>query len=121
MNIRKLRVADQIKRAVAKHLQATISAPRVHEVIVNDDWLSADLKVANIFFCSLNGPAAEDPRLKELLRGLQSISSFLKKTISHELNLRRMPDFVWHYDKSIDEGRRIDQILDGISQTSPGE
>jgi ribosome-binding factor A len=117
MNIRSLRVADQIKRAIAKHLLETVSDPRVQEVMVTDVSLSADLKVANIFFYHLNCDPEEIGRFKEIERGLNSVSSFLKKTLSHELNLRRMPEIVWRYDKSIDEGRKIDQILDSIDQS----
>jgi ribosome-binding factor A len=115
MNLRKLRIGDQIKRAVTHHLLTTISDPRVRDIVVTDVSLSADLKIANLFYHHLTDDLSQNERLEKIERGLRSISSFLKKAVSRDLNLKHVPEFTWLYDKSIDEGRKIDQILETIN------
>ena len=68
-------------------------------------------------FVSHLGPASER---KEVLRGLQSAAPFLHNELVRRLDLRRVPDFRFVFDPSIERGARLAEIIHTLEDEESG-
>ena len=104
------RVADEIRQALARILQAEMRDPRVGFVTLTDVELSPDLRHARVFVSFIGADA--DPALRVLRRA----APFLRRSLAREAGLRFTPELRFEIDASIDGGFRVDRILDEISE-----
>ncbi|HOS97882.1 MAG TPA: 30S ribosome-binding factor RbfA [Deltaproteobacteria bacterium] len=109
LSIRQARVGDLIRQCVAEFLPRKVKDPRVEGVTITGADVSVDLKVARLYYCTLD-PARKD----EALEGLQSAAGFLRHELKKTLRLKTVPSLLFSYDESFDYGSRIDRILDAI-------
>ncbi len=107
---RSTRVADQIRMEVADILSRKIKDPRVHFVTVTDVTMTADLRIARVYVTARNSEQFE----REVGPGLKSASGFIRSEIGRRLNLRYTPELVFFHDTSMDNGQRMDQLLDSL-------
>jgi ribosome-binding factor A len=54
------------------------------------------------------------------LAGLESSRGILQQQVNRELHLKRTPQLVFEYDRSIERGVRLSKLLDELS-SEPGE
>ncbi len=54
----------------------------------------------------------EDKKL--VMQGLKSAGGFLRREISHSIDLRYMPELVFQLDESIETGARINQMINDL-------
>ena len=101
------RVSGQIQRAISDLLYKRISDPRLKNAAISEVKMSADLKLAKIYYTL---PDKESARA-DALAGFNSASGFVKRTLARELGLRYMPDLKFYYDDSFDYGAKIDNLL----------
>ncbi|MEK8088522.1 30S ribosome-binding factor RbfA [Thermithiobacillus plumbiphilus] len=104
-------------RRVGHLLQQEIAAilPEVRDVragqgilpTISGVDLSPDMKSARIFFSVMTGPEhAEDVR-----QALQNASGYIRHQLGRRLDLRRIPNLVFAYDTSFDEGAHMSRLL----------
>jgi ribosome-binding factor A len=87
-------------------------------VTVTGVEVSADLKNATVFVSVLG--SEEDAR--QAMQGLESASGFLRRELGRCLNMRVTPELVFRYDRSYEQGLKIDTLLDTISaQSGPAD
>lgn len=108
-SFRKDRVADLVREVVSDIIKNDIKDPRVQGITVTEVKMSADLKSARIFFCSL-----ADGKTETHLAGLQSAEGFIRKRLRDELDLKYVPQIAFAYDSSFDYSDRINSILNKI-------
>jgi len=107
MNIRKVRLTDEIRDLVGTCFQGgQLDDPRLHQVTVTGVKLSPDLQVASIYF-----RVYSDMNLDEILLGLRSATGFFKRKLARNLKIRRVPDLRYFYDKSVEQGSKIEQLI----------
>jgi ribosome-binding factor A len=106
------RVAALIQEALSVLLIKSIKDPRVHSAIITGVKMSADLKLAKVYFVISSHVATQE----EALAGFQKAKGFIKYTLAQQLNMRYMPELIFYYDKSIDHGFHIDSILKKLEQ-----
>lgn len=112
MGLRKDQLADQIRDLLALNFQGgRLSDPRLESVTVTAVKLTADLQQATVFYRTYN--EADGPNA---MRGLQSAAGRLRKSLSEALDIRRVPELHFKYDKSIEYAGRIETVLDAIHQ-----
>lgn len=105
------RVAELVQRELAKLLAKQVNDPRIGFVTVTSVELSKDLKHAKVYVTRLD--QEEDSGGKEqLLRALTHASGFLRRELSHELNLRVSPTFRFYYDTSIENGNKLSKLIE---------
>lgn len=102
------RVAEQIQRELAELLRLEVKDPRVGMITLTDVEVSADYAHAKVFFTLLG----DESRVKEALKGLQSAAGFLRSEVAHRMKLRVMPQLHFVHDTSIENGMRLDQLID---------
>ena len=108
MGLRKDRLADQIRDIVSGFFTGgKLSDPRLEGVSITHVKLSADLQIAHIYFRLFSGEDA----ISEVTPALRSCASLLRKGLSQELRVRRVPELIFLYDESIERGARIEKLL----------
>ncbi|MCP3676714.1 MAG: 30S ribosome-binding factor RbfA [Deltaproteobacteria bacterium] len=108
------RVGDLIRKEIAVMLLGDIRDPRVALVTITKVSVSDDLQQAKVYFTTLGD---EDER-GEALKGLQSASGFIRRTLAQRVSLRRIPSIRFTYDSSIEYGDHIEQLIERAREGS---
>ena len=101
------RVGGLIQETLSVLLKKSINDPRVQAATITGVKMSADLKLARIYFAISDLVATKE----EAMAGFDKAKGFIKYSLAQQLNMRYMPELVFYYDKSIDHGFHIDSIL----------
>jgi ribosome-binding factor A len=69
--------------------------------------MSRDLCVADVYFSVLDSDS-----LKDVVAALEGAKGFLRTKVAAVLGLRRSAELRFHVDRSIEEGMRLDRIIE---------
>ncbi len=108
------RIADQVQRDLAQLIQREIKDPRLGMVTISFVKVAKDLGYADIYVTVMAyGDQAEDPQaaIKESLKVLNNAAGFLRGQLSRQIKLRVMPQLRFHFDESVDRGRRLNDLI----------
>lgn len=108
------RVARAIKEEVSKIIQEEVKDPRIGFITITDVELSDDLRHAKVFV-SVYGDESKKEKEKAL-RGLSSAAGFIRKEMGKKIKLRYTPEVVFKWDRSIERGAHIEELLRQIKQ-----
>lgn len=106
---RQLRVGEMIRHALAEMLARGDIHDDViatHVITVSEVRMSPDLKLATVFVRPLGG---ED--IEPVLAAFERNKRFLRGEIAHAVNLKYAPELRFRADRSFDEARRIEELL----------
>jgi ribosome-binding factor A len=109
---RQQRVAEQVRHELSQLIEREIDDPRLELISVTDATISPDLREASVYVSSLQGEAARG----EVLAGLEAARGFLRHGLAERLKLRVVPDLHFRWDKSLETGDRISQLIDQIEE-----
>ncbi len=104
------RVSGLIQETLSDLLNKRIHDPRLHMATITSVKMSADLKLARVYFAIYG----DDKKSEDAARGFESARGFIKRILAPKLGLRYMPDLKFFYDDSFDYGSHIDQLLEKI-------
>ena len=104
------RVSGLIQEVLSNLLKKDIHDPRLHMATITNVKMSADLKLARIYF-SIYG---DHNKREAAAKGFESARGFIKRSLARRLGLRYMPDLNFFYDESFDYGSHIDELLKRI-------
>lgn len=115
-NHRHERVAEEIHHEVSAMLAGELKDPRVAGFItLTEVRVTPDLKHARIFV-SVYGTPAERASAR---KGLEAASGYIRRELTHRLQMRRIPELHFVLDSSSVEGERIDELLRKASDSEP--
>jgi ribosome-binding factor A len=106
------RIAALIKEELARALTQKARDPRIGFVTVTQVEVSEDLKFAKVFYSVLG----TDEQKQKTAEGLEKARGFLQKDIAQNLNIRFTPHLNFILDPSLDEGMKIDAIIQKIHE-----
>jgi ribosome-binding factor A len=104
------RVSGLIQETLSDLLNKRIHDPRLHMATITSVKMSADLKIARVYFAIYG----DDKKSEDAVKGFESARGFIKRNLASKLGLRYMPDLKFFYDDSLDYGSHIDQLLEKI-------
>jgi ribosome-binding factor A len=104
---RRERVAHQIQAELANLLLREARDPRLQSVTLTEVRITADLRVARVFFRTLTADAT--PR--EADAALRRATPFLRRQLGRALGMRVTPELRFEYDTTPDTARRVDALL----------
>ena len=111
------RVSGLIQETLSDLLNKRIHDPRLHMATITRVKMSADLKIARVYFAIYG----DDKKSQDAVKGFESARGFIKRNLASKLGLRYMPDLKFFYDDSFDYGSHIDQLLKKIkTDDGPG-
>lgn len=114
---RQRRVAEFVKEEMGELLARHIHDPRLEWVTVTDAQITPDLSVARVYY-SVVGDAEQVQQAQE---GLERAKGYLRRELAARLKLRVVPQLEFHYDEALQQGRRIDDLLDKIHREDAGD
>jgi ribosome-binding factor A len=101
------RVADEVRRVLARLIHEELRDPRVGFVTLTEVRVSPDLRHALAFFTVLDAA-----RREETLAGLDRAAPFLRRSLAREARLRFTPDLRFVFDEAAAGAARIEAIFD---------
>lgn len=111
---RSQRLGEQMRRDISSLLEIELSEYAPGLVTFTRVRLTDDLRYAKVFFSYL-GEADERTRVQEyLMRERKRIRSEVGKL----LHVRHIPELTFVFDPSVEEGIRIEKLLDEIKDES---
>ena len=106
------RINNLIRREISELLQRQVKDPRLGTFIaVTEVSTSPDLKHAKVFVSYISSQEEK----QEILNALTTAAGFLRKELTKNLRLRRIPELSFHWDDSIEQGDRLLRLIDQVS------
>jgi ribosome-binding factor A len=105
------RVSGLIQEVLSDLLKKRIHDPRLQMATITKVKMSADLKLARIYF-TIYG---DRKKSEDAANGFDSARGFIKRNLARRLGLRYMPELKFFYDESFDYGLHIDKLLKKIT------
>ena len=93
------RIADLIKVEISQILYKEVKDPRVQGITVLNVLLTPDMKKADILISQSNSFNEIDS--EEVRKGLENAKGFIRKKLSHNLNLRRTPEIFFKIEEFV--------------------
>jgi ribosome-binding factor A len=115
---RAVRVAAQLRQEIARLVSRDLADPRLGGLIVSNAWLSADLRVAKVYYrIATTARGAElDARRGDAQKALERASGRMRKAVTARLGLRVAPELRFLYDEGQDARDRIEQLLEEVKR-----
>ena len=104
------RVGELIQQVLSDTLRKDINDPRLEMTTISGVKMSADLRIAKIYYTASGDPQQQ----KNVARGFEKASGFLKRSLGRQLQLRYMPELKFFLDESFDYASKIDKLLASI-------
>ncbi len=108
---RSRRVAELIKRELARLIARVLHDNRINAVSVTAVTVSKDLKQSTIYVSSID----ETLEASQIEKLLNHSSKYLRHLLSQQINLRVTPKLVFKYDDSIRRGVELTQLIDKLN------
>ena len=115
---RRARLNEQIKREISELVRSEVRDPRVGVPTVTAVDVTADLWLARVYVRP--GPADPGAPVGEILEGLRAAAPFMRRALGRALTLRRVPELRFLPDRTVEEARRIEEILREVLPDSAG-
>ena len=101
------RVAHLVQAELAAWFLRDATNRRLQQVTVTAVRMSPDLRLARVYFRTLEGAQAEADTQRALVRA----TPHLRRVLGRALALRVTPELRFEYDVTPDQARRVDELL----------
>lgn len=105
------RVRGLLQETVAEILLREVKDPRVEGITLTGVDITPDLKLAKIYFSTLQSENRE-----AALAGLKSAAGYIKRQIAIRLQLRHTPELRFFYDTTLEKANRLESLLRQVEQ-----
>ena len=114
MNIkRKNRISEEIRKVVSELLMNGIKDPRVSSMTtITKVSVTGDLRYVDIYVSVLGDEIAKE----ETLEGLESAKGYIRMEIGNNIDLRYIPEPIFHLDNSIEQGIYISKLIEKVKE-----
>ncbi|MCH4207068.1 MAG: 30S ribosome-binding factor RbfA [Solobacterium sp.] len=109
-SIKEKRLEGIIRKDVSDIIQFDLKDPDVGFVTITDVKVSNDHSYATIYVTFLG----KENRAQAGLRALNRARGFVRSALSQQLDIRRTPELTFEIDRSAENGRHIDEIIQQI-------
>ncbi len=107
---RSSRVSERIREEVADIIMNKIKHKTLGFITVTGAKVTDDLRNATIYLSVLNTDESQ-----KTLKKLNASASFVKSELGRRLKMKYIPNLKFKIDESIEYGKKIDSLLDGIN------
>lgn len=104
------RVSELIKQSLGQSILTKVRDPRLGFVTITQVEITPDLQYAKVYYTVFG----DEKNKKSSAIALEHSRGFLQRELAAEVKMRVTPILSFHYDHSIQEGMRIEDILKKI-------
>lgn len=117
MNDRINRISEEMRKELSSLILNELKDPRLSKMIsVTSVNVTKDLSYAKVFVSVLGN----EEEKKEAIKGLKSAAGFMRREISHRMQLRYTPEILIELDNSIEHGIYISKLInDTVKERVP--
>lgn len=109
--MRKDRIASILNREISDIIEHEIKDPRLGFVTITTVDVSIDLKTAIVYFSSLDNKT-------EGLETLNRAKGYIRSSLAHRIRMKFIPNLEFKIDNSFEYGKKIDALLEEISNNN---
>lgn len=104
---RQAKIDEEIARALGD-IMRTVRDARLEGCVFSITRVHAapDLSTAEIYYSYLGSKSLDDVK-----KGIKSANGYIRSSLSRRLNLRQTPELSFIYDRSMENGARIFELL----------
>lgn len=110
MGLKQQRVAERIRTILSELLLREVSDPRLQGVTVTDVRLDGELMYADVYVNALG----DEGRELDVMQGLARANGFLRREVGSRLRTRNTPELHFHWDTTLQQGERLNQLIDSL-------
>ena len=118
MSRRSKKVQSVLMSELSTLLLLEVSDPVLQNISISEVKVT-DFTSASVYFTVRGEGAPTQKELKEIMKGFQRASPFLKRELGRRLALRTVPDLEFFYDEHLNELTRVMSLLDSVKTASP--
>lgn len=100
------RLNELFRREITQLLIGSLKDPRIVGASVTGVRVTNDVSIATVFVRSTAD-------LKDAIEGLEHASGFIRRQLGQNLRLRRVPEFRFVADDTLEHANRIEELLRG--------
>lgn len=107
------RINEEIKRELSDIIHNELKDPRLTAMIsITNVDVTRDLRYGKVFV-SIFG---DEEDKKNSISALKSSAGFLRRELSHRINLRYTPELIIELDNTIEHGMHINSLIEKIKE-----
>lgn len=115
MNINRLKkIASEIKKNINIIFQQNIEDKRLKSIIITDVSIDKSLSYAKIYFILDYKSYFYKRKISFIIELLNKANKFVRKNILKKMYFKKIPTFIYLYDKSISNADKIITLLNKI-------
>jgi ribosome-binding factor A len=107
MSIRMSRVASLLKEEIGAILIREYSAPSYGFTTVTDVTVTADLRIAKVYFSVMGTPEVQ----RKTMEMLESEKSHFRGIVGSHLRMRFVPELQFYHDTTMERVERINTLI----------
>ena len=112
MSLRLKRIESLMLKELSNIIAFELKDPNVGFITISEVKVTSDLSYAKVYVSFL----VKQKRNEEGLKTLEKAKGFLRSELAKRMDLRKMPELQFILDKSLENGRRIEAIIDKINK-----
>lgn len=109
MSVKIDRLNNTFVEKISEILHDDIKDKDINMVTITDARVTNDLSFVKVYFTSY------DTDRKKVTLALNKASSFIRSKLCEKMQIRKMPEVHFVYDESIEYGKKIEDIIERIS------
>jgi ribosome-binding factor A len=117
---RMLRVNELVREHLVEILRREVSDPELGKLVITSVDVSKDLSIAHVLVRHLAATDDEKARQGVLLR-LRKAAPRLRRALSTRIDLKKLPELRFDYDRGADAALRVAELLEEIKHDPRGE
>ena len=109
MSIKIERISDALIEQISYIVSNKVKNKNINFVTITDVKVSSDLGFAKVYFTVL-----DDSKKDSTLKALKEASGFIRHELRDRIEIRQIPELTFVYDESINEAKKIEDIIEKI-------
>lgn len=112
------RLGEEIRKIISSLLLRELKDPRLSSgmVSISAVEVTSDGSYATVYLTVLGLNPKEDSKQQQedVLAAMRSAKGLIKREIGRQVKLRHIPELIFKIDTSLEYGRHIEEIIDGL-------
>ncbi len=104
-------INQEIQKELASLIR-NLKDPRVQDTMISITRVDT---TPDLRFCKICVSFLDESKAADGIKGLKSASGFLRRELSHNLQLRHTPELQWELDDSITYGAKMLELINSLN------